>query len=225
MKKKPNQANQLVKRAHSVPVPQVATPSEKPQGPKLLTDAPEDLSDEDRQKLEFIKQQATFMLELSGGIYLADIAKESFGRKIDICGFQYYRDEVFRMAGNPNDPIERMLIDQTAFAHHTIAGLYIKASKAATVEQAGVYYAAAARLLSELRRLALALREYRAPIIRQPQTVVKQQNLAAGDQQIAYLDNAKDSDSAEKIPDRNELDNNDKKAIEYEQVAEFLHRV
>ncbi len=223
MIKSPNPANQLVKQSPADLVPQDNLPILK--GPELLTDPPSDLTDEEKQNLDQIIQQATILRELSGGLCLAKILKEDFGSKVGITGFQYYRDQLFRDAGNPDDPIERMLIEQLAFAHHNLARLYIQATSATTPKQTEIYYAAAARLLSEFRRLALAFRDYRTPLIRQPQTVVRQQNVAAGDQQIAYIDNPTDTSTAEKRPAHIEVDNNAKETITNEPPAtEFMSR-
>jgi hypothetical protein len=48
---------------------------------------------------------------------------------------------------------------------------------------------AATKLTSEFRRLCLAVREFRAPVVPKSVTLVKQQNVAGGDQQIALVDN------------------------------------
>ena len=52
-------------------------------------------------------------------------------------------------------------------------------------EMAEAYTASAAKLMAEHRRLTLALRQYRAPVLAKQVTVVK--NVAAGDQQVAVM--------------------------------------
>jgi hypothetical protein len=74
---------------------------------------------------------------------------------------QAYLECLLEDAGNPRDPIERMMVEQLAVAHFRIAQLHVRAQKAQGVEAAKLYTAAAARLLGEFRRTALALRPYR----------------------------------------------------------------
>jgi hypothetical protein len=72
-----------------------------------------------------------------------------------------YLERLLEDAGRPRDPIERMMLEQLAVAHFRIAQLHVRAQKAQGVEAAKLYNAAAARLLGEFRRTALALRAYR----------------------------------------------------------------
>ena len=107
---------------------------------------------------------------------------------IDSGAFKVYRDGLLENAGSPTDPIEIMMVEQIALAHHRVAQLHILAEESKTVDEFKAYSTAATRLLGEMRRSALALKQYRQPAPkRQPFTVVKQQNIAQ-DQQIAYLD-------------------------------------
>lgn len=112
-------------------------------------------------------------------------------------GFRAHLDQLLKDAGNPSDPIERMLIEQFAFAHLRIVQLQVSAAKATNPELVKAYNGAASRLLGELRRLALSLRSYRQPIAPKHFTVVKQQNVATGDQQVAYIDQ---KDGPPKVP-------------------------
>ncbi len=95
--------------------------------------------------------------------------------------------------------------------------------RATTTEAAALYNAAAARLMAEFRKTSLALREYRTPVLQKQITVVKQQNLAAGDQQIAYLDGqaARPSGRAAKNHDT-KLGNNRQEAITHEPQTVFI---
>lgn len=107
---------------------------------------------------------------------------------VGAAGYRLFLDGLLRDAGNPTDPVERMLIEQLAMAHHRIGQLHAQAEQAQASEQAKVYLTAAARLTGEFRRLALAIRQYRQPMPRRSFTLIKQQNLTPGGQQIAYLD-------------------------------------
>jgi hypothetical protein len=90
-----------------------------------------------------------------------------------------------------------MLLEQLALAHQRVAKLHVQAEEAKSADTAKVYVTAAIRLTGELRRLALALRQYRDPLPKRSFTVIKQQNLAAGRQQVAYV---AQGDSPGKIP-------------------------
>ena len=67
------------------------------------------------------------------------------------------------IGGNPTDPIEIILIDQISMAHLITGYLYVNGLNAASVECAGAYLGAGARLTGELRRTALALQDARVP--------------------------------------------------------------
>ena len=66
-------------------------------------------------------------------------------------------------AGDSKDPIERMLIEQMVIAHHRLAQLQVKAHEATNTEFIKVLNAAAVRLMGEIRRFALSIRQYRMP--------------------------------------------------------------
>jgi hypothetical protein len=75
-----------------------------------------------------------------------------------------------------------MLIEQMALAHLNVGQLHFKASTSGSIECAGVYLAAGARLMAEFRRSALALKEYRGPqakSVKSTETVVPGETAAA----------------------------------------------
>src|SRR5262245_31788220 len=82
-------------------------------------------------------------------------------RYFDAKGFQAFLDGVIVDAGGPTDPIEVMLLQQLVLAHLRAAQLQAHAGMAEGLEAARLYNAAAARLLAELRKTALALKSYR----------------------------------------------------------------
>ena len=153
----------------------------------LLTDAPPDITVEHQQNLDQASKESVVLRDLACGLYLADILGPVLGKSVKILGFQAYRDQLMRECGNPTDPIERMLIEQLAMAHHSIARLHTKAASAKTAEDADRYSSAASRLLGEFRRSAQCYKDFRSPAAGKQITLVAQQNLAAGNQQIAYV--------------------------------------
>ena len=100
-----------------------------------------------------------------------------------------YVDELAKEAKRANDPVEAMMVEQLALAHHRIASLHARAAAADGIRGVEVYSSAAQRLLDEFRRLTLTLRDYRTPIQGRSTTVVhrvEQFNQARGDQDVTY---------------------------------------
>ena len=102
-----------------------------------------------------------------------------------------YRDELLaEVAGG--DPLEKMLIEQMAVAHHRALELHAQAAKSSDPAEVQIYNSAAARLTSEFRRCMDSIKQYRTPASGRSTTIihrVEQANIAnAGDQDIAYVD-------------------------------------
>jgi hypothetical protein len=129
---------------------------------------------------------------------------------VPVPSYKLYRDEILAASGNPTDPIEVLLIEEFLWAHHRLGQLHVEAAAAKTKDMIEVYNSAAARLMAELRRSALALREYRSPVPKQV-TVVRQQNVAAGDQQIALVEGGQRPPAQEKNSVQSELGSNQPK--------------
>jgi hypothetical protein len=81
--------------------------------------------------------------------------------QFDAPAFHAYLQEFVRDAGDPRDPVERVLVEQLAFAHLRLADLHAQAAGAKAVDAIKVLTAASARLLAEVRRLGLTLRAFR----------------------------------------------------------------
>ena len=81
--------------------------------------------------------------------------------KIEASGCRVYLDDLVRESGNPSDPVEIMLLEQTAMCHLLSMKLQSKASGVEGTEAIELYLSGAARLSSEFRKTALALKEYR----------------------------------------------------------------
>ena len=81
--------------------------------------------------------------------------------KIETNGCRVYLDDLVKDSGNPVDPVEIMLLEQTAMCHLLSMKLQSKASGAEGTEAIELYLSGAARLSSEFRKTALALKEYR----------------------------------------------------------------
>jgi hypothetical protein len=116
-------------------------------------------------------------------------------------------DSMMSEAGDIKDPIEKMLVEQLILLHFRLATLQVEAAEVHEAERVKAFNGALARLLGEFRRLALALRIYRAPASAKAFTVVHQQNVAAagGSQQVRYQDDQKSKNS---LSDQSEMNGN-----------------
>jgi len=116
--------------------------------------------------------------------FLGDLIRNGVG--VDVPDRSFYDYSIaFRASLQPQDQLEKLLIDSALLAHVKAAQLMTKASQAG-VELADVYLKAAPKFMAESRKCILALREYRSPTTTEQVTVL-QQNVAQGDQQVACV--------------------------------------
>ena len=159
------------------------------------------------------------MKELSAAATLATLVGKNFKGAVSLQAFKIYHDQLLRDSGQPTDAIEVMLIEQLMWAHHRIGDLHVQSSMADSSETTEIYNSAATRLMSEFRRTSLALREYRSAIVPTQVTVVRQQNLAAGNQQVALIDGSGQGVASGKTTDDIELVS--KEALTHEAPSTF----
>lgn len=107
------------------------------------------------------EQWATVLRETIPSRFMYASMIKPFG-VIDEHAYKAFRDRLIADCGSPSDPIEVMVIEQLALAHLNMGFLQCRAANAPTLEAVGVYGSAAARLMAEFRRSALALQAYRA---------------------------------------------------------------
>lgn len=80
---------------------------------------------------------------------------------IGASGCRGFLDKMIQESGNPSDPVEIMLLEQLAMCHHYSMQMQVLSKKAEGTEAIELYMSGAARLSSEFRKTALALKEYR----------------------------------------------------------------
>lgn len=80
---------------------------------------------------------------------------------IGASGCRVFLDEMIQESGNPSDPVEIMLLEQLAMCHQYSIQMQVLSKKAEGTEAVELYLSGAARLSSEFRKTALALKEYR----------------------------------------------------------------
>jgi hypothetical protein len=164
------------------------------------------LADQQKVVLACVQRKAGILRDCAFATAMA--ISIPIGKDAGAAGFKLYLDRLLKDSGDPTDPIERMIIEQIALAHHRICQLHIQVELAKTAEAAKVYSTAAVRLTGEFRRLALALRNYRQPMPKRMVQFVKQQNLSSGGQQVAYLDQTDSQDQISFCPNETQKGNN-----------------
>lgn len=111
-------------------------------------------------------------------------------KQVSTMGAASYLTTVYPDGKTPADPVEKILLEQLVMAHHRSAMLNVRAHQAVNPECVAIYSTAAIRAGGEIRRTALAIRQYRQPSSSKSFSVIHQQNVAAGsgDQQVSYVD-------------------------------------
>jgi hypothetical protein len=107
------------------------------------------------------EQQAAILRDGASASYLYGATAPVLGRGVSVPGCQLYLGDIMRESGSPADPVERMLLEQLALAHHTVGQLHLRAGSSQGPKTAEAYATSAARLMAEFRRTSLALKAYR----------------------------------------------------------------
>lgn len=128
-----------------------------PSPPPVPADLPPDQADAYLAR----KAEAYLLRNRSTACYLIDVMSSSGAGVVSPDGHVEYVAEILAAAGDPRDPLERLLVEQALLAHHTVARLFVEAAKSTRSDAVKVRLDAAARLLGELRRCVLAVAEYR----------------------------------------------------------------
>jgi hypothetical protein len=160
---------------------------------------------------------------VSAPAYIAGSAAEVLQRHLPPDAFREYMEKVLKDAGETSDPVEKMILEQITLAHHNIGRLFIRSAQDESPAQAKIYQDAATRLLGEFRQLVLALKKYRETTSSKNFVVVKQQNLAAGNQQVAFVDR-NPSDGEERDASGQNAGDGDPKRIRYAPQEDVIPR-
>ena len=119
-------------------------------------------------------------------------------------GVKQALDDFLKQAGSITDPIDRCMHEQFYLTHHRLVRLQVDAANATKLEAQELLNTAAARLTAEIRKLALAIREYRAPMAPRNFSVIHQQNVATegGKQDVRYGQEEKNIPAQTKVNDK-----------------------
>lgn len=149
-----------------------------------------------QQAQEKFGELANTIAEAFPAAVLTAVSGAMFRGAVNAGGFKAHLDNVLAASGKPTDPNEIMLAQQLLWAHHHVGNLISKAAQATTLQEVEVYNQALARIMAEFRRSTLALRDYRSGPSPKQITLVKQQNVATGNQNVAMVDGATSTEAA-----------------------------
>jgi hypothetical protein len=121
-----------------------------------------------------------------------------------------YVTGMLKEAGDPVDPLERLLVEQLVQLHHAAGRLIVKAAGTRTAEASALLHSAAARMFNEFRKSLMALRTYRQPSAAPTQVTVlgdvAQQNITSGTQHNTMIQRGDGQSPVEKPETRLEGD-------------------
>ena len=102
------------------------------------------------------------LTEAAGPLYLFASNQPILKTSSQPDGYLKYRERFLAGCGNPQDPVEVLLIESLVLAFHNAGRMVFQSAAATDSDTVIAYEGAASRLMAELRRGALALQEYRA---------------------------------------------------------------
>jgi len=111
---------------------------------------------------EQVADQAQFLLQHAPAMALCGTWAPIYADKLQPTTYLAAVQQELVASGAPRDPVERMLLEELLMGHGAIAKLFVDAGATSQVDERCELLSAAARLTAECRRLALALKEYRA---------------------------------------------------------------
>lgn len=129
--------------AESEDTPEDTEPPPKPPPPPPRVTSPE--------------EKAVQLRDVVPAAYVYAATASLFPATVDVAGCQAYLRQLLREAGDPADPIARMMVEQLAMAHHAIGRLHVRAATRDGLTEVVAYHGMLARLMSEFRKTTLAL--------------------------------------------------------------------
>jgi hypothetical protein len=135
---------------------------------------------------------ANYIRDSHAAAVLATTQSKTLGKFVSSKAFVIFMQNELNKAQNPDDPLERMAIQQMVLIHFRIADLHAWVSQTTDPKELVRLESSIVRLTAEYRKMFGAIKQYRSPKPAAPQhvTVVEQQNVAHGDQQIAVFPGA-----------------------------------
>lgn len=103
------------------------------------------------------EQQSTLLRESSAAVYLNASVGTCFGGSVTVAGFKQYLADLRQSAGSSSHPLEQMLWEQFAMAHHNLGRLYARAAESKMIDEVQIYSVVLLKLHAELRLLGESL--------------------------------------------------------------------
>jgi hypothetical protein len=119
---------------------------------------------------------------------LRDVLRPTLGTHLRGDGIQVYRQRLQAEYARPGNQFDAMLVDQLTWCHVASGQLITEAVHTKDVQHREMLTGSALKLMAEVRKTALTLRDLQTPPAVKHVTVVKQQNVAAGVQQVALVE-------------------------------------
>ena len=109
-------------------------------------------------------EQARRLREVAPAAFLYGTTAAILGEAVDVEGWKAYLDDFLKQLGltAAAGPVARMMVVQLALCHFAVARLHVRAATRTSPAEVAAYHAAVARLMTEFRRTALALKAYAA---------------------------------------------------------------
>ena len=109
------------------------------------------------------EQRIRVEADILGGVAFpgSTAVASGYGPYVSPKGARLHLEDFRRSAGNPEDGLERILLDQIALAHLTSGQLLAKGGEASTPESIGVYHNMGHRMMRALCESIDTLRKYR----------------------------------------------------------------
>ena len=109
-------------------------------------------------------EKAERLRDVAPAAFLYGTMAPILGEAVDIEGWKSYLDHFLEQLGltAAAGPVARMMGVQLALCHFAVARLHVRAATRTSPAEVAAYHAALARLMTEFRRTALALKAYAA---------------------------------------------------------------
>ncbi len=119
---------------------------------------------------------------------LRDVLQPTLGPHLRADGIEVYRRRLLAQQARRGNQLDTMLLDQLSWCHFLSGQLIAEAARTEDPKHQEILSGSAIKLMAEVRKTALTLRDVQTPPAVKQVTVVKQQNVAAGDQQVALVE-------------------------------------
>ena len=154
---RPTSAPAVTPSSAATPAPAVV-PADSP-SPSPAPAKPAAVKEETPAEILSARDRAENFRKGSGAIYLGNISGAVMRGTDDPEMMVHYLHGLTADCNAHTNPMQRLLVEQIACAHHRIASMHCNAANAKTPESMVAYNAAAARLMAELRKSMLALQQ------------------------------------------------------------------